>query len=771
MRRHPGFSLINITGLALGLVCVILILLWVRDELSHDRFHENSERIGRIIMNIDGTSLPAAPGPLAPTMIEEFPQVETAARYIWAGGILEYKDRKFEERNGLMVEPQFFDIFSFAFIKGDPQTALTDPRSIVLTESTARKLFSDQDPMGKSVVFSFRDEKPLTVTGIVKDVPHNSSITFNVLVPFELCKAWKDPDSWTSSQDYQTYVLAKENASITSVNNQLEKFYQEYFSAYRIKMFIQPLGRIHLHSHFKFDSGHGDIQYVMIFSVVAFMVLIIACINFMNLSTARFLDRAQEVGIRKAVGAGRFHLMGQFILESVLFTAISLALALLIVELVLPLFENITGKSLSIQWQQSQVWLGIVGILVITGATAGSYPAFFLSSFRPAHVLRNAVKGSSTNTLLRRILVIGQFALSIIVISGTLIMSGQLHYMRNKKLGFDKEKLVYLRSASYFSHKYSALKNNLLQIEGVENITVSNDLPTQVNMNTGATWEGQTEESKYVGFRTIITDEDYLDTYGMTMAKGRFYSREHPSDRQDAFVVNETAVQAMGVDDPIGTRFKAWGKEGRIIGVVKDFHFKSTKEFIEPMMIDLGSRHRFYGYMTIRLAGGNIEQTISALKSVWEQHLPDHIYEVHFLDQTIDSLYQSERKTRLIFSGFSFLAIAISCLGLFGLAMFASQQRVKEVGIRKVLGATVSGIAVLLSKSFTRWVIAANIIAVPVAWYAMHRWLQNFAYHIDLTVWPFVLSGLLALAIALMTVSVQAVRAARANPVESLRYE
>ena len=310
-----------------------------------------------------------------------------------------------------------------------------------------------------------------------------------------------------------------------------------------------------------------------------------------------------------------------------------------------------------------------------------------------------------------------------------------------------------------------------MQIEGIESITVSNDLPTNVNMNTGAEWKGQTERDKYVGFRTIMADEDYLTTYGMSMAEGRFYSRTHPSDMRDAFVVNETAVEAMGVDDPIGLRFKAWGKEGRIIGVVKDFHFKSAKELIEPLMIHLGSRNRYYEFITFRLAGGDIDRTVSTLKAVWEEHFPDHIYEVHFLDETIDSQYRSEKRTQYIFSAFSFLAIIISCLGLFGLAMFASQQRVREIGIRKVLGANVSGLAFLLSKNFTRWVIAANIIALPAAWYAMHRWLQNFAYHIDLTVWPFLFSGLLALTIALMTVSFQAVKAARSNPADALRYE
>ncbi|MBD3413640.1 MAG: FtsX-like permease family protein [Candidatus Aminicenantes bacterium] len=771
IQRHPGFSLINLMGLAIGLACAILILLWVQDELSYDRFHEQSERIGRIIMDIDGTQIPASPGPLAPVMINEFPEIKNAVRFVWGGGILEYEDKQFEERNTLLVESNFFNIFTYPFIKGDPQTALNDPGSLVLTETTAKKYFGDQDPMGQTIQYSGRVDRPLKVTGVLKDVPHNSTLKFNVLASFEICRNWKEPDSWTSSQDYQTYVLLEEHISLEKANQALDLFCDQYFAEYNIQMFIQPLNRIHLHSHFKFDTGHGDFLYVALFSLIALVVLFIACINFMNLTTAHFTKRAKEVGIRKVVGANRSQLVTQFFTESMIFTGMAFVLAFFLVELSLPLFRNITEKPLSLNFLDGRFLLASIGLFLLTGLLSGSYPSVFFPSFRPANILKDSFLKGRRSVLFRKTSVILQFSLSIMVIISTIIVSTQLDFMRNKKLGFDKESLVYLRTGSYFSHKYEVLRQDLLQSKNIINLTVSNDLPTYINLNTGADWEGKTEDQKYIGLQTIVVNEDYLNTYGMEMTQGRFYSKDFPSDISDAFVVNEAAVKAMGIQSPLGKRFSAWDKDGRIIGVVKDFHFKSLKEQIEPLILQLGPKRRFYQYLTLRINPQNTPEVLSYIKKTWEEHFPHHLYEIHFLDQTIDQLYASEKKIKRIFSSFAFLAVFISCLGLFGLASFLSEQRTKEIGIRKVLGAPVMGIVVLISKDFTKWVLAANVIAWPIAYYAMNQWLQNFAYRITIQLWMFVCAGLTALIIALLTVSWRAVRAASANPINSLRYE
>jgi len=771
IKRHFGYSLINLTGLAVGLACAILILLWVQDELSYNRFHEQSDRIGRIIMDIDGTQIPASPGPLAPLMIDEFPEIKDAARFVWGGGICEYKDKKFEEQNVLLVEPNFFNIFSFSFIKGDPGTALNDPGSIVMTESTAKRYFGDEEPIGQTVQYSSRINQPLKVTGIVNDVPHNSSLRFDMLASFEICRNWKQPDSWTASQDYQTYVLLDKNATAEKADQALRNFCDQYWPKHNFTMFIQPLNRIHLYSHFKFDTGHGDFLYVALFTLIALVVLLIACINFMNLTTAHFSKRAKEVGLRKVVGAKRSQLVTQFFTESMIFTGIAFLLAFFLVELTLPLFRNITGKPISLNFFDARFLFISITLLFLTGILSGSYPAIFYPSFNPVHIMKKSVLKRGKSVSFRKTSVIVQFSLSIMVIISTLIVSTQLDFMRNKKLGFDKQGLIYLKTGSYFSHKYDVLRRDLLQSENIINATVSNDLPTYVNLNTSADWEGKTEDQKYIAFQTIVVNEDYLNTYGMEIAQGRFYSKEFPSDTSDAFVINEAAAKAMGMDSPVGKRFSAWNRNGRIIGVVKDFHFKSLKEQIEPLILQLGEEKRFYSYITLRINPKNAAEVLSFIKKTWEKHFPGYLYEIHFLDQTIDQLYSSERKVKNIFSTFAFLAVFISCLGLFGMASFMSEQRTKEIGIRKVLGAPILGIVILLSKEFTKWVLAANLIAWPVAYFAMNKWLQNFAYRITIQVWMFVGAGIMALIIALLTVSWKAVKAASVNPVKSLRYE
>lgn len=772
--KNKLFSFINISGLTIGMACFILIMLWVQDELNYERYNENANRICRVIWDLDGTQIVATPGPFANWLKEAVTGIQEVTRVNRDVEELQFKDKRLDA-NVRYIEPRFFDIFPFKFVKGDPKTALNDVNSIIITESRAQRLFGGEDAIGKTITDP-GGQHPLKVTGIVKDIPrltHEYLRRTDCFLPFDHLRASRDPDSWYGqNMDYQTYVLLNKGVSYSTVSERMNAEFKKFLNKYNpalsahMNFFLQPITKAHLYSDFKFENKEGSIQYVIFFALIAVFILLMACINFMNLSTARSMKRTKEVGLRKVIGANRFQLIKQFLGESILISAIAFIFALAIVELFLPVFNNFTGKPLSINFLNIKIFAGLFCLLICTGIISGSYPAVFLSSFAPIKILKELMPVHSRSSLLRRIMVISQFTISIVLIIGTIIIYQQLHYMKNKDLGFEKENLIYLETED-FGGKYETIKNELLKHPEILNVSASGDMLLNIGTNNVCDWEGMDKNAKLVSFPTLFVNEDFAQTFKLKMERGRFFSKEYTSDEAEAFVINESAVKVMHLQNPIGKHMKAGTKEGKIIGVVKDFNFRSLRSEIEPLILFL------YGYqhLYVRVSSKDIRNTISLVEQVYHRQYPDRKFSTHFLDEEIDKLYQSEGRMGDLFGLFSILAICIACLGLYGVVSFVSENMTKEIGIRKVLGATAADLVSTLTKDFIMWTLLANIIAWPIAYYAMNKWLQSFAYRINISWWMFALSGGIALMIALTTVSFQVIKAARANPVESLRYE
>ncbi|UCC41020.1 MAG: ABC transporter permease [Candidatus Aminicenantes bacterium] len=773
IKRHKGYSFINIVGLAIGMACCILILLWVQDELSFDRFHENAADIYRVIQDINftdhSTTWAITQGPLAPSLKKDFPEIINATRITWRGSRLTYGEKSFDERVG-MADGSIFEMFTFPLVKGDATTALSDPRSIVLTEETAEKYFGTEDPLGKTIKADGRYD--FLVTGVMKNVPRNSHLQFDFLIPFIFGRELNyTVDNWRNS-GFRTYVQLQQGIPYQEVVDKISGYlFKKPTIEKDARLNLQPLTRIHLHSNYEFDSSHGDITFVAIFSVIAFFILLIACINFMNLTTARSGNRAKEVGMRKVVGAYKTDLVRQFFGETILLAFIALLLALILVWLLLPVFNNLSAKELSLDIQGNPlILLGLVSIAMLTGIISGTYPALFLSAFRPVKVLKGALQSGSKGSVFRRILVVFQFSLTILLIISTTVVYTQLNYMRNRKLGYDKEYMIYMGMRGDMRFKFEAVKNELLQNPSILAVTASSNVPTYGYSfsNSLWRWDGQNPDEETL-MRAVFVDYDYFKTFAIEIVEGRSYSKEFPTDAKEAIIVNEAAVKAMGMESPIGKRLSLNRRNFKIVGVVKNYHFRSLRQEIDPLILMFhppACRSLF-----ARLKSDNIPQTIGYIEGIWKTFAPGYPFRYRFLDEALDNLYRAEKRVGTIFRYFSFLAIVISCLGLFGLASFMAERRTKEIGIRKVLGASVSGIVVLLSKEFTKWVLVANLIAWPVAYYAMNKWLQGYAYRTNMQLWIFIMAAMLALLIAVFTVSYQAIKASLANPVEALRYE
>ena len=780
IKRYKGYSFINIFGLAIGLACCILILLWVQDELNFDRFHTNTDNLYRIVTEFHKTEpvthyWPVC-APLAPALKEEYPEIIKATRFtrLRRGQLIKFGEKIFLEPRICLTDPDFFTMFTFLFLEGDPQTALSNPNSIVLVESVSAKYFGNENPVGK--VLNINNEFDFTVTGILKDIPENSTIQFDFLIPFirieDFEKAWAVLDNWTLS-GFATYVQLEKKASAETLVNKIAYYLKNHVPESEDVIYLQPFEDVHLYSsHIQFSvEGQGDIAYVFIFSLVAFFVLIIASINFMNLATARSATRAREVGLRKVVGATRAQLIRQFFCESVGMAFFSLILAVVLVELFLPAFANLSGKILVLDFSSHyHIVLAIVIITLITGFISGTYPALFLSSLRPVKVLKGALKTEGRGFLFRRILVVSQFSLSILLIICTIVVSQQIGYIQNKKLGLNREHVVYLPIREYLAEKYETFKTELDNTAGIMNVAASSSLPTSgVILTTDkVSWEGKNPEDNVV-LEVTSTGYDFIETFDMEVVEGRSFSKEFLTDEEEAVVINETAKKIIGMEDPVGKQLILGDSATTIIGVVKDYHFKSLHSEIEPLILALVPS--LYRYVFIKLEARDVPSTLASIKSNWNMFFPDTPFEYHFLDEAYDKLYRSEQRMGILFNYFTVLAILISCLGLFGLASFMAEKRTKEIGIRKVLGASLSGIIMLLNKQFTKWVLIANFISWPIAYYAMSKWLQGFAYRINLGIWTFALAALIALVIAVMTVSYQSVKAALNNPANSLRYE
>lgn len=776
--RQKGYSFINITGLAIGMACTILILLWVIDELSFDRFHQNAGNIYRVVeeqvYRNQTMQVAVTPGPLVPSLKAEFPEIVRATRLDDAPStLITFGDKSFIENQVLFVDPDFFHMFDFPFISGGPNSAFADKYAVVITESTAKKYFGGENPIGQ--VITARQSIDLTVSGIVRDITATSHIRFDVLVPFELKIDEVSSLTEWSSNSIHSYIMLPDGMAAASVQEKIKDHIRRKNEGSVVSLDLQPLTDIHLRSDFVADmDGHGNIMYVYIFLAIAAFILLISGLNFVSLTTARYSNRAKEVGVRQVAGAYRSQIFGQFISESIIFTLMATICALLVVEFFLPHFNQFTGKTLDINYLADFHFSAILmSLVLIVGGGAGIYPALVLSAFRPASVLKGNIKLGGHGASFRQALVLIQWSLSLILIIGSWVIYNQLMFIKNKELGFDQEHLVYTNLSGATSDKFEHIRDEFSRLPGISRVTSTLMLPTNLQTSTsGLSWPGMNEDEKFIIHYNLV-DYDYCETFGMQLAAGRPFSREFATDMETdsttVFILNEEAVRRMGLAAPVGKEVELWGRTGPIVGVVRDFHFKPFRTRIEPIVHILSpqNRHR----LVARIDPHRIEPTLAAMTETMKQFEPNYNFEFQFVSDHMAQNYRTESMMGDLFKYFAGLAILVACLGLFGLASFTAEQRRQEIGIRRVMGASIEGIIVLLSKEFTRWVIVANIIAWPIAWYAMNNWLQNFAYHAKINWLAFIGAGIMALLIALFTVSVQAVRAAVANPVDAIKCE
>ena len=775
--KQKSYSFINIFGLAIGLACSIMILLWVLDELSYDAHNKNIDNIYRVVeeqLYAGGEIFPVAvtPIPLAPALEETFPEISKATRVRTMRAMVKYENERFNEVI-YFADPEFFQIFSVEVVSGDLATAMANPDNIIITEQMAAKYFGDEDPLGK--LLNLNNRGNFIVTAVINRFPDNSHFIPDIIIPWKyyenlMSEMGFNTDNWGSNSIY-TYILIERDNDYLEVEDKISGIIGEHEEESLTTLQLQPLGKIHLYSGSKFAAdigGHGDIIYVKIFMAIAIFILVIACINFMNLSTARSERRSREVGLRKVTGAKRFQIISQFIGESVLLTFISLNFAVIIVKLLLPAFNTLSGKSLEINYFDLEVLIGFLLITIFTGLLAGSYPAVYLSSFNPVNVLKGVKRKAKGSIYFRRILVIVQFTLSIILIIGTLIVSRQLYHIKNINLGLNKDNILYSGFPGRDNSKLNTFKEELLKYPDIVNITNTDQHPSAIyNSQSGWDWDGKETEDEIL-MHTERVGYDYLETFNIKLAEGRFFSEEYGSDSL-AVIINEKAVEIMGMKDPLGQRLTSYGTDLHIIGVVKNFHFKTIHMDIEPIVLSYSGTPSYVYY---KIKPENTEKTIKKIKELYtELDGGNSVFSQRFLDEDYDNLYRSEQRMAKIFTYFAVLAILISCLGLFGMASFIAEQRTREIGMRKVLGSSVSNIIVLLSKEFTRLVLLSNILAWPIAWFIMNKWLQNFAYQTKIFWWIFIVAGSIALIIAFMTVAIQTIRTATRNPADSLRYE
>ena len=770
------YSLINITGLTAGLAVGLLILLWVQDERSFDRFHRQSANIYRL-QNRVGTGSSqqiwtTTVAPIANFAKREVPEVKEAVRLAYNGAytLFKYKDKTFNEENTSFTDPSLFSVFDFDLIQGNPANPFPDNNAIVLTETTAKRYFGDDNPIGKIVTAN--DKSAFTVSGIVRDFPKNSTIQGDMFLPisrlfknmYANSKDGKNMDSDFSQFSYDTYLLLQPGSPVNGLADKLRNIHlRNKPDDTDLTYLLQPLPDMHL---YKADGTNGGIETVRMFSVIALLILVIACINYVNLSTARSMLRSKEVSMRKIVGAARLQLFMQFLIETTLLFSLATVLAIGLMYGLLPMYNQLSGKDLVINFSDYRIWQ-IIGLTILGTLIASSiYPALLLSSFEPLKALKGNISARLSGALFRKVLVVIQFAVSVILIASTFIISNQLQYIRSKELGYDKTHVLGFFMRDMGKH-YDAVKAELLHQPGVAAVTRASSNIVSLGGQTGDNeWDGK-EQGETMMMRPVAIDKDFIPFFKMKLQNGANFTGA-VSDSMH-FILNETAVKAARIKNPIGKRFKLWKTNGTIIGVVKDFHFASMRKKIEPAIFYYNPTQ--LGAIYIKTTGKDAEQVIASAQRSWKQYNADYPFTYTFLDDSFNNLYKSEQKTGVLFNIFATIAILISCLGLFGLATYTAQVRTREIGVRKVLGATVTGIIQLLAKDFIKLVLIAIVVGVPVAWYAMSQWLHDFAYRIDIQWWVFALAGLLAVGIALLTVSFQAVKAALMNPVKSLRSD
>lgn len=788
--KQKFYSFINILGLTIGIAASLFIILYITDEINYDRFHTNIDRLYRVGLNgkLAGQEVHvvSTPPPLASALVNEVPGVEHAVRlWQWGDVVIRYEDKVFTEDLIFHTDSNFFKVFSFELLEGDPETALKEPNSMVITETIARKFFGDGDYLGKIITFS-NDNKAMKVTGVIEDAPHNSHIKYNYLVSFSSNDFGKS-DQWLSNS-LNTYFTVYEETNIDDVlstlNNDLIPKYVgpqiQQFLGISLDQFLEQDGAygyfvnavkdIHLHSDVDGElEPPGDIAYIYIFVAIGLFILMIASINFMNLSTAKSSGRAREVGLRKTLGSLKTQLILQFLIESIIYSFVAVVLAVLLVSILLSQFNLLSGKELEFsQLITPSMILGLVGLLLFIGLLAGSYPAFYLTRFKITEVFKGSVAKGTKGGWIRGSLVVVQFVISIGLIICTVLVYRQLQYTQNKNLGFDKEKVMVISNVSRLESNKKAFKDALQSDANIVAASYSNSVIPGVN-NTTIFRKPESDEDHIIGL--YFADHEHFDVMGFELAAGRNFSRDFLSD-STAMLVNEAIVDAMGWDDPIGQRLISFNSgepmEITCIGVLKDYNFESLRDNIRPIMIRLGD---FGNDMTVRYTHDDPREAVKLVESKWKEMAPSEPFEFAFLDERFDEMYRAEQRLGVLFTIFTGLAIFIACLGLFGLAAFTADQRTKEIGIRKAMGASSISIVALLSNEFVKFIAIAFLISIYPAYYVISSWLENFAYRISIDWWVFVSSGLAALVIALLTVSFQSIKASRLNPANTLRYE
>lgn len=796
--KQKMYSVIKIGGFALSIAACLLISLYIKDELSYDKNWANSDRIYRVTgeYNIDGKTLTGAdwPAPMAKALRDEFPEVEKSGRFLSAplfdgAGSNQVRSTDAQqnsfEKGFSYADQDMLDILQVPMIYGDRAHALSEPNTMVISKSKADKYFPGQNPVGKLMILNNDNTKVYKIGGVMQDFPTTSHIHYDFLLTMTGHELWPGEQTTWMASNYPVYVLLKQGTDTAQFQAKLKSILTKYYVpalkaggdltgveiAKKARLMIQPISDIHLYSS-DIEDGleKSDIKFVWLFGAIAAFILVIACINFINLATAKSANRAKEVGLRKVVGSHRGGLVRQFLTESLLFSVLSFVLGLLIAMLLLPYFNDLSGKSLIIPWTAWWLLPVMIGSSVIIGVIAGLYPSFYLSSFKPIDVLKGQLSKGSRNAVLRNGLVVFQFTTSIILIIGTLVIYNQTQYILNKNAGFDKDQVLLVQGTNTLGDKTEAFKNELLKSSQIKSVSVSDYLPISGTKRDGNTFykEGKMKEDIGVGSQKWRVDYDYLKTMGMHMIQGRYFSKDMASD-SGATVINKTMADKLGLKNPIGQRIVNGWETWTVIGVMDDFNFESMRQDVGPLCLVLGGNNS--SIISVKISGADIKSVINYVSSVWKNFAPNQPVRYTFLDESFANMYADVQRTGSIFTSFAILAIIIACLGLFALSAFMAEQRNKEIGIRKVLGASVSGITAMLSKDFVKLVFISIVIATPVAYWAMTKWLQDFAYRISISWWMIAAAGLAAILIALITISFQSIKAALMNPVKSLRSE
>ena len=791
LSRQRLYTITNIIGLSTGIAAFAFVMLWISDELSYDQFHTHAERIYRVAGSVQTDTETFAqavtPAPAAHALVQYFPEVENAVRIDKNDATVEMDDEKWIEKDILLTDPSFFDVFSFRLIQGNPATALSEPYQAVISETMAKKYFADTNPIGQTLTIYRYDPEgngaSYQIVGVIEDVPPNSHFTYNMLLSFKTYEHVRlqntDDDGWFDNSFY-TYLLLTKDADPRALEAKLPQFIDHYMGEgmqeYHVfyTYFLQPLQDIYLTSHLRYEVGAtSSTNRILVFATIGIFILVLACINYINLATTISAQRAKEVGIRKVLGALRGQLVIQHLAESVTVAFISLVMALFFMELTKPLFHDITGKTHLQIFEPVLLYLLLILTLMV-GIISGIFPAIFVSGAKATNAIKGLMREGTSNASLRRVLVVFQFTISLILICGALIVSEQMKYIDNKDLGYDKENVLLLRvNGSYeVFEKFDAFKASLLQHAHIRYVARSNSKIVGGLSNAWAETEDAAGNPVSSSIYQLFVDTEFIPAYDISISAGRNFSPTIAADSTQAFILNEAAVGTFGwgsAEEAIGKRFKQYGNEGEVVGVVKNFHYNNLHHRVEPLAIAMLGRG--FSSISIRFTSENLSQTLELIRNQWKSYFPESVFDFAFLDESVKQQYLAEQRFFQVFRVFTIICLLIACLGLFGLASYAAQKRTKEVGIRKVMGASVNSLVLLLSKDFTRLILLSFLIAAPISYFFMHRWLQEFSYQIEISIWFFVVTFMLALLAAWLTTGYHALRTALTNPVDSLRNE